>query len=220
MGLVQVCCSVAWKQPPWRYIDVGVKSLGKNLGDAQAWPHSYYLIHQYNEVGRWVRLKYMLCRCKINGIMEDPHSLYLPWLFWPLCSPGLFFGSNIRLVFFSYLTSLRPLLSQNCSSALVLLEDCRLPLSLLRLPWYVGIQVTCSARDNSCSSGWPIGNFLFPGFEYRKILLYITEHLPCLEKIKQPSHHTFQQDVHPLLSCNLMSNTSSWPQQTSWLTPL
>ena len=45
----------------------------------------------------------------------------------------------------------------------------------------VGIQLSCSARDNFAYSGWPIGMALFPASKYSRTSLYITGYLPHLD---------------------------------------
>ena len=43
--------------------------------DVHTWPHSYYLMRQFNAVGVWGKVpqEYQLCRCgrKINDLMEE-----------------------------------------------------------------------------------------------------------------------------------------------------
>ena len=76
---------------------IGAKSLDRELGSKHNWPHSRYLMRQYDG-GGWgkARLNCRLCRCrcmrrcisKINGLMkieERARTSILP-VSWPFCS--------------------------------------------------------------------------------------------------------------------------------------
>ena len=81
----------------------------------------------------------------------------------------------------------------------------------------VGNQLSCSARDNSACSGWPIGMAPFQPSRYNRTSLYITGHLPDQDKqaIKQPSHHTFQHwHLHPLYLLRPSDSPDPYPVLT------
>ena len=79
-----------------RKVDIGAKSLDRDLGDVHTWPHSHYLMRQCDGVGGWVRLNYRLCRCEcemrwceINDLMKEKTGTSILFiLHGPLGSPG------------------------------------------------------------------------------------------------------------------------------------